>query len=149
MIPRARGAAVIMRTAMSPLRPLSSRIPHPRAWLWAMVALLLLKAAVPLLAIAAAHGQNVALVEVCSVYGVRTVPVDAPAEPAAPHASADSHCTLASLLGPWAPVPMAALPPLPAAQTAAAPRVAPGHAAPVDASQRWLTARLHAPPLTA
>lgn len=138
-----------MPTAMLSLRPRPFRIPHPRAWLWAMVALLLLKAAVPLLATVAAHGRDVALVEVCSVYGVRTVPVDGPAEPAAPHSAADSHCTLASLLGPWAPVPAAALPQLPTAEAATASFVVPGHPAPADASQRWLTARLHAPPYTA
>ena len=121
--------------------------PTSRAWLWAMVALLLLRAAMPLLAAWAANDRGVALVEVCSVYGVRTLAVDGPAEPAsAAHLSADGSCALASLLGPGAPLPTAALPPVPTAD------VSPGRhhhlRDPVrhDASQRWLTWRLHAPP---
>ena len=124
-------------------------MPRSRAWLWAMVALLLLKAAVPLLAMAAAQSRGVALVEVCSVYGVRTVAVDGPAEPAPIHAAGEGHCTLASLLGPWAPVPAAALPQIPISAAIDGPTVELGGPPRADASQRWLTAQLHAPPHTA
>lgn len=45
--------------------------------LWLLALLVLLKAAVPLLASAAATVRGVALIEVCSVYGVHTQPLDA------------------------------------------------------------------------
>lgn len=75
----------------------------------------MLKAAVPMLAAMAAQAQGKALVEVCTVYGVATVPLDdgAPAAPHAPSATGD-HCVLAAVL---------ALGAAPAAT--AAPRVAP------------------------
>ena len=121
----------------------------PRTWLWVMVALLLLKAAMPLLAAWAAHDRGVALVEVCSVYGVRTIAVDDPAEPASAHASVEGTCALASLLGPWAPLPTAAQPPKPAPEISASPGQRVSGPAWPDASLRWLTWQLHAPPLMA
>ena len=120
-----------------------------RAWLWAMAALLLLKAAMPLLAAWSAQDRGVALVEVCSVYGVRTLAVDGPAEPTALHPSADGTCALASLLGPWAPAPLGALLGIPVPDASVDhDRHLPGPTRP-DASKRWLTWRLHAPPHTA
>ncbi len=131
------------------LRRLRPGTPTCRAWLWALAALLLLKAAMPLLAAWSAHDRGVALVEVCSVYGVRTVAADGPAEPAANHPAADGPCALASLLGPWAPLPTAAQPHIPAPDVSAGPAPHLRHPARPDASRRWLTSRLHAPPPTA
>ena len=140
-----------------PFRP-SRRLPRrltTLSWLWLLAAVLVLKSAVPMLASMAAERQGVSFAEVCSVYGVRLVAVplaDAPGAaadtgheaPATAHAAGE-HCALGVLLA--APAPHAvqtALAPAPAAQPAAwAPRRAPS--AP-DASQRWLIARLHAPP---
>jgi len=138
-----------MPATMHPRPRFRPGTPLARAWLCAMVAVLLLQAAVPLLATWAARSRGVALVEVCSVYGVRTVAVDAPGEKAPAYVASDSPCALASLLGPWAPVPVAALPPLPAPRFAANIGHEPGAPPPPDASQRWLTWRLHAPPHTA
>lgn len=128
---------------------------HARAWAWLLVALVLLKAAVPLLATAAAVRQGVALAEVCSVYGVRVVAIratnigtnDPAPAPGVMHADGE-HCTLGSLLGGPAPALLATVPPHPPAGglTVAATPLRP---LPRDASQRWLMARLHAPPVRA
>lgn len=57
-----------------------------RSWvLWLLALLVALKAAVPMLASAAAAIRGVALVEVCSVYGVHTQPLDHAAMSHAPH----------------------------------------------------------------
>ena len=119
-------------------------------WAWVLVLAVLLKAAVPGLAASAAQARGLAVADVCSVYGVRTLPA-APAAPAAPdpHASHHLGCLLAPLLG--AP-PLPALPPtlateagiaLPPARTVGRP------ASPHDAPLRWLTQRQHAPPTRA
>lgn len=117
-------------------------------WAWALVLAVLLKAAVPGLAAAAAHLRGVALADVCSVYGVRTVP----AEPESPtdagsHAGRHLGCALAPLLG-AAPLPVLppALVPTGPAASLAPPTLRRHTAALHDASQRWLTLRLHAPP---
>ncbi len=119
-------------------------------WLWLVVAVFLLKAATPLLALAAANARGVALAEVCSVYGVRMVAVESSPDdlPAVLHDGGQAHCVLSTVLHsvPLATVPAAvwlhapAPPPL-SRQVAARP-------APADASQRWLAAQLHAPPLS-
>ena len=93
---------------------------HERPFvLWLLALLVLLKAAVPLLASAAASMREVATVEVCTVYGVQTVAVapeaiDAPAlhatghgvagDEAPPHAPSATlehreHCALSPALG--------------------------------------------------
>jgi hypothetical protein len=141
---------------MSRLHPLlpRTRTAH-QAWLWCLAALLVLKAAVPLLAAAAATQRGVSLAQVCTVYGVRTAAAVAamPADPVHPAAPGDTlpdhgagqHCALASLAG--GPLPDA----LPAVLVHAPPLV-PLHEAharavlPHDAALRWLSARLHAPP---
>ncbi|HEY0956364.1 MAG TPA: hypothetical protein VGE36_16515 [Roseateles sp.] len=120
-------------------------------WAWALVLAVLLKAAVPGLAAAAAQLRGVALADVCSVYGVRTLPAD-PATPTAPATHAGQHlgCALAPLLG-AAPLPV--LPPglTPALRAAClAPPTRLRHTPPLhDASHRWLTLHLHAPPALA
>ena len=121
------------------------------ALFWLLVGVLLLKAAAPLLAIAAAQRQGVALVEVCSVYGVRSVVADG--SPASPpdhqHASEAGHCTLAATLGPWLPSGTVDEPQAGAARPPA-PCDAVSHAAPpADACRRWLAGQLHAPPARA
>jgi hypothetical protein len=130
---------------------MTSRPTAPRWAFWMLALALLLKAAVPLLATASAHAQGKTLVEVCTVYGVATVALDAaegkgetPA-PASPGAHGE-HCTLSSLLAfaaPPAPAPALlarATPPAsdlaPAGRTPSAP----------DASARWVAGLKHAPP---
>jgi hypothetical protein len=121
-------------------------------WALALAFALLLKAAVPLLAVAAADAQGKALFEVCSAYGVRTVVLDE--APAAPQHPADDaaahggeHCVLASLLllGGSAP-PAFTLAPAPASAPATAPAAA---VRPHDANARWLAGLKHAPPARA
>jgi len=122
-----------------------------RVWAWVVAALLLVQAAVPLLAMAAAAQRGVDLVEICSVYGVRMVQADAGSPDSQPAPMPGQHaggfdCALTPLLA------SAALPTLAAAvvlhappQAFAAPAVA-SRALPADASRRWLTGQLHAPP---
>lgn len=136
--------------SVAPHTPASRIAFHSRAWAWLLVALVLLKAAVPLLATAAAVRQGVALAEVCSVYGVRVVATnvgtnDPDPAPGLMHADGE-HCTLGSLLGGPAPTLLPAVPPHPPAGglTVVATPLRPP---PRDASQRWLMARLHAPPV--
>ncbi len=141
--------------------------PHPllprsraarQAWLWCLAVLLVLKAAVPLLAAAAADRQGVPLAQVCTVYGVRTAalaatlqaghaPSDSPGDTLPSH-GAGEHCALASLAG--GPLP-GAVPAVLAHAPPQAPLATSGLAAPLpaDAVQRWLSARLHAPPASA
>lgn len=116
-------------------------------WVGLLVLALLLKAAVPWLAASAAQARGVATADVCSVYGVRTLPVD----PADAGHVAGSHgaCALAPLLGaaPLPAVPPHAASPAPRPAAPAAPAAA--NAMAHDASLRWLTQRLHAPPARA
>lgn len=118
-------------------------------WALGLALALLLKAAVPLLAVAAADAQGKALFEVCSAYGVRTVVLD---EAPAPHPTdaavhGGEQCVLASLLvlGGGAP-PVFEFVTATAASTAT---VAAEVARPHDASARWLTGLKHAPPTRA
>lgn len=121
---------------------------RPRV-LWPVVFVVLLKAAVPLLALWSAHERGASLAEVCSVYGVRAL-----ADDQKPNSSRQSEharsqdCALAPLLG--------------AAFLAAPMRAAVGlhvpaflhltarakSLSPKDASFAWLTSRTHAPPLS-
>jgi hypothetical protein len=132
----------------------SSRI---KVWAWLLVALLLLQGALPAVAVWAAASRGVALVEVCSVYGVRTVAVGIDAsglagarDDAPPGGEAHSQgepCALAFLLA----NPLLELPPVAAwlpGLTAPATHVPNSlqHALPFDARLRWLAMRHHAPP---
>ena len=126
-------------------------------WVWMVAAMLLLKGAVPLLAVVAADKRGVAVADVWSVYGVKTTRADvgpsAPSgqdEPSSPgqHAG-ETHCALSTLLG-SAPFAMPA-----AAVHHPVPRQAGGplepllRAPPVDPRHRWLARRMHAPPVSA
>jgi hypothetical protein len=62
--------------------------------LWLLALVVLLKTAVPLLASAAAAMRGVALVEVCTVYGVHTQRLQAHDEPAASHGGTMDHHTM-------------------------------------------------------
>ena len=127
------------------------RSDRPLRWLllWAFVALVLLKAAVPLLAAMAADARDVAVGEVCSVYGVR--PAQPPNNEPAPHDpgqhAGSDHCALSPALGAALSDPAA----LPAVVLHAPPRqftvpasiaVAP----PIDRPLDWLVEHTHAPP---
>lgn len=118
--------------------------------------LLLLKAAGPALASVAAVHRGVALVEICTTYGVRTVAVDVAGAPAqAPHdpapageprgAGSGEACVLASL-------PLLGLPPLetprilhrPAGEISRVPALA---ASPLpDPSRTWWAGLKQGPP---
>lgn len=121
-------------------------------WLWLVAFAFLLQGAVPLFATAAAKRQGVALAELCSVYGVRTVSADAAAAdqdqtPAPDRHAAKAHCPLGSLMGSLALAAPVAAVVLHAPQQ---PRLRPFHAPrplPADASRLWLAGRLHAPPV--
>ncbi len=113
-----------------------------------LVGVLVLKAAVPMLASLAASRQDVSMASVCSVYGVRTVALgDHDSAPAAAHGASDA-CALGALVAGPAPVDASAVA-LHAPGAARTERIAPPAPAPIDAHQRWLVARLHAPPLSA
>ena len=119
---------------------------------WMVAAALLLKAAVPLLAVAAAHAQGQALVEICTVYGIKTVAVDAQGQPAegdpehgAEAAHADTPCALTGLLA------VAGAAPVAGGQVPAVGRATPhqlAHAPPTrpDRSAHWFARLTHAPP---
>lgn len=119
-----------------------------------MVALLLLKAAAPMLASASALAQGRSVVEVCTVYGVstRVIEADADAAPArgdrrddAPGAHHGQPCVLSALAACAGPamhelhVPAATPAPALAGPLQGAPAT-PG------ACARWLAQRHHAPP---
>jgi hypothetical protein len=143
------------------------------AWLWAMVMLLLLKLAAPGLASVAAQQRGVELVEVCSVYGMRTValqtnlpgvlpsqallnptsPSQNPSNPDPQPTPMGSHtqeheCALTSLITTAVidTTPFAVL--LLHLSQQHFTRLKPDHdwAPPDDAPLRWLTGQLHAPP---
>lgn len=119
--------------------------------LWVFALALLLKAAVPLLATAAAQVQGKTLVEVCTVYGIKTVALDAseaaehqaPAEHAAHSAE---HCALGGLVAGG----MLDAPPAPGgpAFSAFTSRPIAARAAPPapDACARWVAQLKHGPP---
>lgn len=133
-------------TPLQALRTLRSRRP---ALLWGLMLLLVLKAAVPWLAAVSAQQRGLALAEVCSVYGVRTIAFDASSTdttPTDPHNTGVEHCPLMPLLaGAMAATPTAALVELhaPAAARTPPPALAP---LPPDASLAWLAGQTHAPP---
>lgn len=123
---------------------------------WAFALALLLKAAVPMLATVSAQLQGKTLVEVCTVYGVATVALDAqggatpmPAPAGHDGAHPGDHCVLSGLLALAAPQPVAhafaATIPLPATRPVA--RVA--TAAVRDAEAHWMSRLKHGPPPSA
>ena len=124
----------------------------PSRWaLWVFAAVLLLKAAMPMLASASAHAQGKAVVEVCTVYGVSLVALDGqdPA-PATDHLAdhGNEHCALSALTALVEP-PAVLVPALPEAQHAeTAPRERARLFAP-DASAAWVARLKHGPPALA
>ncbi len=128
------------------LRTLLARCP---SLLWLLVFVVLLKVATPLLATLSARERAVPLAEICSVYGVRTVALEEPADASEPltagHASSQ-HCVLTPLLGAAmlaAPVVAAVQLHAPAQTRFQAPAKSP---LPPDAGLAWLAGRTHAPP---
>ncbi|MBL0728491.1 DUF2946 family protein [Piscinibacter sp. HJYY11] len=126
-------------------RPFSAFNSRFAVWLFACA--LLLKAAVPLLASTSAEAQGKALVEVCTVYGVKTIALDG--EPAPDHQAthAGDHCALSAVMALAAPQLAAAdsvAPPV--RQVLPAPRAA---TTPPDASTRWRARLKQGPPALA
>lgn len=136
------------------------RPPLPsRAWAWLLAAMFVLQAAVPMLAATVATRRGVNLAEVCSHYGVRTAlpvaladapaaPDDAPSPAPGPHGS-PMGCALTPLLAGAALASAAGVAPLPAPPPATFAASTPAVSPVADAAQRWLTQRLHAPPVPA
>lgn len=121
-----------------------------RVTLWVFALALLLKAAVPMLASAAAEVQGKTLVEVCTVYGVKTIALDgatdAPhdGDPQAGHGA--EHCALGALVAGGAlEAPALGLRVAAEADASRLTSVPPAPAAP-DASATWLAQRKHGPP---
>ena len=115
------------------------------------MAVLLLKAAMPMLASAAAQAQGKALVEVCTTYGVSLVPLDggdvpSPSDHAVGHAG--DHCVLGALA-------VLAAPELPGLSVAAAPPGetprpgVPASSPARDACATWAARLQHGPPVFA
>jgi hypothetical protein len=113
-------------------------------------ALTLFKAATPWLAAWSAQQQGVAMAEVCSVYGVRTVAVDAapttPAEHAPSSDHANEHCALAAVVAAAVSTPALSAVALhaPAAQALALNEA--DQLVPPDATRHWVAALKHGPP---
>ena len=154
----------------------SRRLLGAAAWAFVLVATLAFKSFVPLLAALSAELQGKAVADVCAVYGVRLAPVldhaavshamhhahgvadtpmaaspsTAPDPAPADHAEhARDHCALTALaIGAMFAPALSGL-----VDWRAAAAIGPGFADPVsalrDASARWLTLRVHAPPARA
>lgn len=139
-----------MRRVMHPPRPRPPTVRRLRWPLWAFAALLLLRAAMPMLATASAGLQGRDLVEVCSVYGAKLVSLDggaehrsAPSDPMADHGG--DHCALnalAALAHPPVPLPLA----LPTSPGRAPPGLSASSRAGLDACARWVARLKHGPP---
>ncbi|MCM5679917.1 hypothetical protein M8A51_10270 [Schlegelella sp. S2-27] len=129
-----------------------------RCAFWAVAASLLLKAAVPLLAAAAAQVQGRTLVEICTVYGVRTVvqgeeAAALDADDGQGHDTrtlhGDSHCVLTGLLAlAGATSAEAALDAPAAASRPRLPVLGPPLAT-LDKNLRWVMRLKHGPPARA
>jgi hypothetical protein len=124
--------------------------PSSMRWAFWLVALaLLLKAAVPMLAAASAHAQGKALVQVCTVYGMATVVVDADGQPVHPPEQAGAHggehCVLSGLVALGVPPSAKAVDAVPPLSTAAL-RVASTWFQTADASAAWIARLKHGPP---
>lgn len=124
---------------------------------WVLMGLLLFRAGAPGLAATAAQVRGTALVEICSVYGVRTVAVDAEGMPldTALHLPASQDTSPPAGLGDCAlaALPLFELPPpdtLPARspllRQAELPRAAPAADLPADADRRWWSGLKQEPP---
>ena len=127
------------------------RRPTSRWALWAFVAALLLKSAMPWLASTSAEWQGKTLVEVCTVYGVSMVPAGddghGPAPDSAVHHGGE-HCALnalTALASADPPSPVAAPVRLRALPAARAPTGSPGP----DACATWVARLKHGPPASA
>ena len=124
------------------------RDPSLRWALWVFAAVLLLKAAMPMLASASAHAQGKAVVEVCTVYGVSLVALDGqdPA-PATDHLAdhGNEHCALSALTALLEP-PTGLLPALPAVQPAEPAARGQARLFAPDASAEWVARLKHGPP---
>jgi hypothetical protein len=123
----------------------------PKRWAaWAFAFALLLKAAMPLLATGSAHAQGKALVEVCTVYGVATLALDAggsqPGHDGAPSHAAD-HCVLSGLVAFAGSDSLATV--LPQAGGEPVRRVSARADVAADACAAWLARLEHAPPVFA
>ena len=118
--------------------------------LWAFAAALLLKSAMPWLASVSAEMQGKALVEVCTVYGVKTIAIDGSgaSEPTPEgHASHGAeHCALGGLLVGGALEAPVSAPPLAASACTALATPVPPHPAPPDACAAWGARLKHGPP---
>lgn len=128
-------------------RPMSRRALPSRFAVWLFACALLLKAAVPLLASASAEAQGKALVEVCTVYGVKTIALDGEpiSDQKATHAG--DHCALSGVMALGVPQAEAmANVVLRMRQAARAPRA--GDTA-LDASARWRERLKQGPPTLA
>jgi hypothetical protein len=133
------------------------RFMSPKPWsirlaLWLAVCTLLLKAAVPMLASASAQAQGKALVEVCTVYGVKMVALEgaqdsAPTEHAGTHGN--EHCALTALLAFAAPEPAVLAVPAPSAAPTLVLPVGSGMAASRDEAAAWAARLRHGPPTSA
>lgn len=126
-------------------RPWSTRLA-----LWVALCALLLKAAVPLLASVSAQAQGLALVEVCTVYGVATVSVDGSnSQPAPDHGTAHQgdHCALSALMALAAPEPVSLA--VPAGGISAVIPIAPASSQAPDACATWVARLKHGPPTAA
>lgn len=124
-------------------------------WLGLLTLAFLFKAAVPLLASAAADLQGKTLVEVCTAYGVRTVALDGTSDPTAAHPAGEEAarhggepCALSGLLALAAPGAEAG-PGFDLRHAEPARASAPAAPARPDATAAWAARLRHAPPLTA
>jgi hypothetical protein len=137
------------RAACGKIRSVKFCKPSSSRWaLWLFAAALLLKAAMPLLASASAQLQGKTLVEVCTVYGVSLVPLDAQGqEPESGDVSThgSEHCALTALTALAAPEPpMLSADPMPLRERSA-PRAHPSCQA-FDACATWVARLKHGPP---
>jgi hypothetical protein len=121
-----------------------------RLALWGFALALLLKAAVPMLASAAAEVQGKSLVEVCTVYGVKTIAVDGSeaTEPASgqhqPHGA--EHCALGGLIVGGALEAPATDARVAASSCTVLPTPSQPQPAPPDACATWIAQLKHGPP---
>lgn len=112
---------------------------------WAFALALLLKAAMPMLASGSAQLQGKALVEVCTVYGVATLTLDAGDaghESAPGHAS--DHCALSGLTALAGVTLQTTMPPAQRASAAGQAMADAAHVA--DRCATWMARLEHAPP---
>lgn len=142
--PRSEGLAQLRPMFRRPSSAFSSRF---AVWLFACA--LLLKAAVPLLASASAEVQGKALIEVCTVYGVKTIALDNDSAPEHQAAHSGDHCALSAVVALGAPASSADATVPTATASGLFTLLPPATASPVDASARWLSQRHHAPPAIA